>query len=160
MSIYTIEVLEGGNWTGEGLGDANEFERVSDAVRCIREFLALSNNDDSWPAHPLAYRIVDGDGEVVEPTAAQTLGGRAGFWRHVRRMTRAQVAERMGVPEQNVARLEWAERDGVSLDVAKRLADALRVSLNALVDVRGRDEVAAEWDYATNSPGTSSPRNA
>ncbi len=60
-------------------------------------------------------------------------GERLKAWRTKRWLTQTELAERAGLPQSYIARLESGQRANPSLDALTRIAKALRVPLTALL---------------------------
>jgi transcriptional regulator with XRE-family HTH domain len=69
----------------------------------------------------------------------QQFGQRLKTFRQQRRLTQRELAQRSGVPQPLISDLEAGKREGVTLEMAWRLARELSVSL---------DHLAGTWDKA------------
>jgi transcriptional regulator with XRE-family HTH domain len=78
----------------------------------------------------------------------QTFGKRMQYARRLRGLSQAELARRLGMPRQQVNNYE-KDRFDPSLEVAKRIADALEVSLDALT---GRTGLPGEDAIAERMP--------
>src|SRR5206468_443431 len=67
----------------------------------------------------------------------QLFGQRLKTFRQQRRLTQRELAQRSGVPQPLISDLEAGKREGVTLEMAWRLARELSVSL---------DHLAGTWD--------------
>jgi len=69
----------------------------------------------------------------------QRFGQQLKTFRQQRRLTQLELAQRSGVPQPLISDLEAGKREGVTLEMAWRLARELSVSL---------DHLAGTWDQA------------
>ena len=76
----------------------------------------------------------------------QQFGQHLKTFRQQRQLTQRELAQRSGVPQPLISDLEAGKREGVTLEMAWRLARELSVSL---------DHLAGTWDKA-EEPGLSS----
>ena len=72
----------------------------------------------------------------------QRFGQQLKTFRQQRRLTQRELAQRSGVPQPLISDLEAGKREGVTLEMAWRLARELSVSL---------DHLAGTWDKAEES---------
>ena len=72
----------------------------------------------------------------------QRFGKQLKTFRQQRRLTQLELAQRSGVPQPLISDLEAGKREGVTLEMAWRLARELSVSL---------DHLAGTWDKAEES---------
>ena len=80
----------------------------------------------------------------------QRFGQQLKTFRHKRQLTQLALAQRSGVPQSLISDLEAGKREGVTLDMAWRLARELSVSL---------DHLAGTWeDEAPLSPAQETRR--
>ena len=77
----------------------------------------------------------------------QRFGQQLKTFRQQRRLTQRELAQRSGVPQPLISDLEASKREGVTLEMAWRLARELSVSL---------DHLAGTWD-TTEDPECSAP---
>lgn len=62
-----------------------------------------------------------------------TFGERLKYYRSYSKLTQEELAKRCGMKKQSISRYEKSEREP-NIQIAKRLADALNVSLESLTD--------------------------
>ena len=80
----------------------------------------------------------------------QRFGKQLKTFRQQRRLTQLELAQRSGVPQPLISDLEAGKREGVTLEMAWRLARELSVSL---------DHLAGTWDKAEESaPSAAEPK--
>jgi transcriptional regulator with XRE-family HTH domain len=77
----------------------------------------------------------------------QRFGQQLKTFRQQRRLTQRELAQRSGVPQPLISDLEAGKREGVTLEMAWRLARELSVSL---------DHLAGTWDKA-EEPARATP---
>jgi transcriptional regulator with XRE-family HTH domain len=83
-----------------------------------------------------------------------TFGQRLQRFREQRNLTQLALAQRASVPQSVISDLEAGKREGVTLEMAWRLARALSVSLDYLA---GTWDEAAEPGLGDTAPAASAP---
>ena len=81
------------------------------------------------------YKLFTG----IHPMNMQRVGQQIKTFRQQRRLTQMELAQRSEVPQPLISDLEAGKREGVTLEMAWRLARELSVSL---------DHLAGTWDQA------------
>ena len=87
-------------------------------------------------------RVDEEESTRYEESTVSTLGERLSAVRERRGFTQVEVAQRIGLPQQAISRLERGERRHVRSDVLARLALALQVSADYLLGLTNTIETA------------------
>jgi DNA-binding XRE family transcriptional regulator len=103
-----------------------EYERLTEAAEELADVRAyddakrrLASGEDELVPAEIVNRILDGDNALR-------------VWREYRGLTIKQLAENAGVSAPFVSQIETGQREG-SVETMRKLADALKVSLDELV---------------------------
>jgi ribosome-binding protein aMBF1 (putative translation factor) len=103
-----------------------EYERLVEAAEDLADVRAydeatrrLASGEDELVPSEIVNRILDGENALR-------------VWREYRGLTVKQLADRAGVSAPFLSQIETGQREG-SVDTMRKLADALKISLDELV---------------------------
>lgn len=108
-----------------------EYERLQACWQAAAEEL-----EDAAAAKRILDSVAAGEEELLsdaELDALLTAASPVGFWRRKRGLTQAALAQAAGVTQGRISQME-RNAGGVSVETLKKVAEALRVSLDDLVD--------------------------
>lgn len=131
-NTLTVQFLDG-SFPGHPVDCQNE--TIADAVGMI-ETLVLDAEagrfDSSWPTDRAAYRIVDGNEEIITPSQSEQIAGRTCGRRAAADLTQEVAANLAGITTQQWSRIERAGRGDIATSTLKRVAAALLCTMDDL----------------------------